>query len=646
MIKKISLVTASLLSGLAFGDNTTDIKLSFEEKIPAYQKTITQNIESIIKDNKISNNTAVKNSDNNLLDITTAFDMINEYEKKMDIQESEINNLKEKIEKQKNKLSSGQYLTYWHMLKGRKQSGYLNKYNLNSFPANSLYITTTGLELQDYAQASGVIYKIKQHNIIDEEKLSLAQESIDIYKAWLQKLNNGTLSVNEIIKQANSYDDKLNLSDSGKITIVSLKNKIKNVIAEYKRDINKAINTDPYKNEISELRSSLANFGKVEHVFFRNKHELSGIILYDKEKNRMSIIFAGSKSSHDWLNNFKAWSSEGDIKNSILIPGGIHKGVMDMYKNDYDSIYSYFMNFFANYNSNENKKPLTIVVSGHSLGGALSTLMAYQIKTAILPKALEQNTYLKAADFKNTLVQNITFGAPRFVSKEGAAAIESVLGKGNILRIWNAYDIVPSIMLGALNSAHAGIDIPIADRITHEMYRPLVNFHNMDHYWALINKSFTKLKEEATSGTESKIGLHILEDKLLTLQESPAVYNGIINDIRSKLLDFSAKELKSVGLNLVRIKKKVVELAENNKSNEDYKFILEQINTLFPELDYLIKCAESLEDYEILDSNEDNFEEIKFQLEKEENKYSYDDDNLSVSTMDDDNLSVSTMDDD
>ncbi|APD50980.1 hypothetical protein AUF42_02770 [Francisella hispaniensis FSC454] len=69
---------------------------------------------------------------------------------------------------------------------------------------------------------------------------------------------------------------------------------------------------------------------------------------------------------------------------------------------------------------------------------------------------------------KNAEVYNISFGAPRFVDSKGAKIIEEKVGKGNIIRFWNARDLVPSIMLDSLNSEHVGIDIPLKDRFSHE----------------------------------------------------------------------------------------------------------------------------------------------------------------------------------
>ncbi|WP_143385393.1 lipase family protein [Francisella-like endosymbiont] len=131
-----------------------------------------------------------------------------------------------------------------------------------------------------------------------------------------------------------------------------------------------------------------------------------------------------------------------------------------------------------------NTTPPEIIVLGHSLGRSLSTLMTYHIKSHILPAYAKNNPTMK-----NTKVYNISFSAPRFVDSKGAKIIEEKIGKGNIIRFWNARNLVPSIMLGSLNSKHVGIDIPLKDRFSHEWYKPILT-----HY-SLCNVIGTSLKK-------------------------------------------------------------------------------------------------------------------------------------------------------
>ena len=68
--------------------------------------------------------------------------------------------------------------------------------------------------------------------------------------------------------------------------------------------------------------------------------------------------------------------------------------------------------------------------------------MTYHIKSHILPAYAKNNPMMK-----NVRVYNISFGAPRFVDSKGAKIIEEKVGKGNIIRFWNARDLVLSTML-------------------------------------------------------------------------------------------------------------------------------------------------------------------------------------------------------
>ena len=75
-------------------------------------------------------------------------------------------------------------------------------------------------------------------------------------------------------------------------------------------------------------------------------------------------------------------------------------------------------------------------IVGHSLGGALSILMAYHLKTEIMNQHVSDkryskffiDNYLKQKD----LFQIVIFGSPRSISHIGAYKFEKQIGKYNI----------------------------------------------------------------------------------------------------------------------------------------------------------------------------------------------------------------------
>lgn len=142
--------------------------------------------------------------------------------------------------------------------------------------------------------------------------------------------------------------------------------------------------------------------------------------------------------------------------------------------------------------------------------------MTYHIKSHILPVYAKNNLMMK-----NTKVYNISFSAPRFVDSKGAKIIEEKIGKGNIIRFWNARNLVPSIMLGSLNSKHVGIDIPLKDRFSHEWYKLILTHYSLCN---VIGTSLKKVLRKSDMKISKKIDqlddINIISDYLEYLTES------------------------------------------------------------------------------------------------------------------------------
>ncbi|KXZ45677.1 hypothetical protein GPECTOR_52g74 [Gonium pectorale] len=131
---------------------------------------------------------------------------------------------------------------------------------------------------------------------------------------------------------------------------------------------------------------------------------------------------------------FKAVS--GANQNQLMV----HKGFLDAY----DSVKrAVFTLLDAVTGSGERGGPWRVLVTGHSLGGALATLAAYELAERRCPARTVQQISL------------YTYGAPRVGNKAFAEAFDRVVP--DTWRVTNANDIIPSVprLMGYCHVGHA-----------------------------------------------------------------------------------------------------------------------------------------------------------------------------------------------
>ena len=119
----------------------------------------------------------------------------------------------------------------------------------------------------------------------------------------------------------------------------------------------------------------------------------SGASASDAPHTEVYMTFMGSQSAQDWVDNLKTWS---DLTNRQL-PGGagaVHHGVMKRAE-------SVPINTLV---ARLNRGNCTVVLCGHSLGGAVATLVCHRL--------LAHPTADVASWSKNKRLRCITFGAP------------------------------------------------------------------------------------------------------------------------------------------------------------------------------------------------------------------------------------------
>ncbi|MDP3532647.1 MAG: lipase family protein [Alphaproteobacteria bacterium] len=221
--------------------------------------------------------------------------------------------------------------------------------------------------------------------------------------------------------------------------------------------------------------------------FLRNNREFGGFILFNEQKNDMIVVVPGTKSASDWIKNVQAWGKKGNPVTGAGRGLNIHKGFGNAYEESFDSIQS-TLNAFLEKNMNtikNSKNPFKCHVTGHSLGAAIATILAYDFKTNLL----------KAKNIEVDL-DLITVASPRLFDLKSAERVEKALGHDKILRIFNEWDIVPKIIPEWYNSKHVGVDFPLHDNPWDEAYMgPTVVNHFMARYAHLIGDAFADLKE-------------------------------------------------------------------------------------------------------------------------------------------------------
>jgi hypothetical protein len=173
--------------------------------------------------------------------------------------------------------------------------------------------------------------------------------------------------------------------------------------------------------------ASITGFGPVHGggVFFEKSKKNPGEIGY--MPTIITVAFRGTSYEADlFADGFGLKVS----MSAIDLPGKAHAGFYYRYLQGRQNMMQTLASYL--YHHNIHPKDAHIIVTGHSLGAALATIAAADIKHNFLPKAD---------------VSLHTFASPRCVDEKAANAIEHMLD-GKTYRVFRQNDPVPMMVLG------------------------------------------------------------------------------------------------------------------------------------------------------------------------------------------------------
>lgn len=170
-----------------------------------------------------------------------------------------------------------------------------------------------------------------------------------------------------------------------------------------------------------------------------NKKAKYGYLFYSPMYRTTFLIWSGTITLQMWMEDFQAYPVSMP-RTSLDENIRVHKGFLDIYESTRDTI-------LESYDKNFKKKTDYFVIAGHSLGGGISPISAFDLSSQIKSKLL-----------------CYTFGAPRCGNRQFAEAYADKITTRKIsssLRIFNTEDIVPTIPLSSpkINYTHVGLPV-------------------------------------------------------------------------------------------------------------------------------------------------------------------------------------------
>ena len=152
--------------------------------------------------------------------------------------------------------------------------------------------------------------------------------------------------------------------------------------------------------------------------------------------NALFIGFRGSSNIQNWIDNIQCRQITPYDDKQL----SVEKGFYNLFSSLDDMIYNILDNMIIKYNTN------VLFITGHSLGGALASLMAFDVEYS------KKNYQVKSV---------ITFGSPRVGNSYFSRLFNQF--QMNSYRITHYYDMVPHVPEEFMNYMHVAQEIYLSE---------------------------------------------------------------------------------------------------------------------------------------------------------------------------------------
>lgn len=211
--------------------------------------------------------------------------------------------------------------------------------------------------------------------------------------------------------------------------------------------------------EIVKLYGNTTIKNMFPYVMIDEKNEVE-LSIGIKEKI-LYINFLGSVSAKDWLHNFMFWVKPYKRMEKTFF---VHAGFLRIYKIARDVIHKYIFENAEKFNK--------VVISGHSLGGAIATLCNEDIAY------LQSSTQLGITEDVERIC--VTTGAPRVFSVFNNKFLQSRCK--NIVRMVYKSDGVPSLPPVLFGYKHVGTRMLYGKRFPLFFHPSFIYYHDVYCY--------------------------------------------------------------------------------------------------------------------------------------------------------------------
>ena len=234
--------------------------------------------------------------------------------------------------------------------------------------------------------------------------------------------------------------------DYNKTFAVKTKETLKNYLNCSDCDLSELSN---YRRKALKLMENYSPNGTVEEFIDDHESGLQVGITHSVTNKRICVVFRGSDSLIDWYYDLKFLKQH--LKNNIYVHRGFYE---QLHLNDnYDKIKNSLLSLIQKFPDNE------VIITGHSLGGALSVLFGYQI----------------SSELRKTNIKVISFASPRVGNYYFKKDFDNTLNLTHY-RVTNNRDLVTSAPM--IGYCHVGKNIHLCDN-NYEYY----DNYNYNRWW-------------------------------------------------------------------------------------------------------------------------------------------------------------------